>query len=324
LPFVSRRWIIRSEDLPLDRVGQTLRQSLMEGVGEGSTSLTQLDAGLSFIETRYVPARDFAIASRFDEGEPRLVLTLGLAGRSRFAGAAGENVDFREAYATLTAFNSSVGERQYEANRAVTQLRFSMTRPWLSRYFGDAALEPLFSGGRVRVLGFRPSSASTGLAARQILARDRAALLDPLFLHGQALSLLAEELEPLLQGRASVARFTARDRDMARQARAILEQELQAPPSVGDLARRVGTNTFKLKQLFHHFFGQTPYGLLLQFRMERAYQTLVSSRCPIHIVAAQVGYAHASNFSTAFTRYFGITPARVARNNASGLPPEGG
>lgn len=174
------------------------------------------------------------------------------------------------------------------------------------------------------MLGFRPSSASTGLVARQILARDRAAPLDHLFLHGQALSLLAAELEPLLAGRASVARFTVRDRDMARQARAILEQELQAPPSVGDLARRVGTNTFKLKQLFHYFFGQTPYGLLLQFRMESAYQTLVSSRCPIHIVAAQVGYAHASNFSTAFTRYFGVTPARVARNHGSGPPPEGG
>jgi len=128
-------------------------------------------------------------------------------------------------------------------------------------------------------------------------------------MHGQAMSLLAFELSPLSEDkRRNLTRLDQKDAAIAKSARDILLREFRNPPSVEDLSKRVGTNQFKLKQLFHHFFSNTPYGLLLEIRMNNAYQLLESTRCQVGIAADLVGYSHASNFSAAFIKYFGIPP----------------
>jgi AraC family transcriptional activator of pyochelin receptor len=80
---------------------------------------------------------------------------------------------------------------------------------------------------------------------------------------------------------------------------------------VQDLSRRVGTNQLKLKQLFHHFFNSTPYGVLLEIRMHAAHRLLESTHCQVAAAAESVGYRHTSNFSVAFTKYFGISPKHI-------------
>jgi AraC-like DNA-binding protein len=129
-------------------------------------------------------------------------------------------------------------------------------------------------------------------------------------MHAQALSLLAAELNGLYQAEH---KFTTRDKSIAYLAQEILQQEFQNPPSVAELAIRTGTNQCKLKKLFEHFFNSTPYGMLLDIRMNKAYQLLVSSRCQVSVAADAVGYNHANNFSVAFTRYFGITPKQLIK-----------
>jgi AraC-like DNA-binding protein len=47
--------------------------------------------------------------------------------------------------------------------------------------------------------------------------------------------------------------------------------------------------------------------------MRHAYRLLESKQLPINAVAETVGYRHASNFSLAFNKYFGISPKQVAR-----------
>ena len=75
----------------------------------------------------------------------------------------------------------------------------------------------------------------------------------------------------------------------------------------------MGTNQFKLKQLFHHFFTNTPYGLLLEIRMNNAYQLLETTECQVSVAADLVGYSHASNFSAAFMKHFGVSPKAVSK-----------
>ena len=310
----SARWRIKAEELTQRRERDGLRQSLPDEIGVGHSRLVQLDQDLSCIETIYAPSRDLAILSRIDDQEPRLVLTLGLKGQSRFVDGGGGEVMFNEGFATITAFNSSVGERQYQGNQSVTQLRLSMSKQWLERHFGESGLRSLLPRNGVQVLSYLPISPQGVIASQRLRSHKIDNELGRMFVHGQALTLLASELAPLIAGEKGVAGFSQRDRVMANQARDILFQEFQQPPSVGALAKRVGTNPFKLKRLFHHFFQDTPYGLLLQFRMNKAYEFLESTRCPVHIAANLVGYHHASNFTAAFTRYFGIPPKKIARS----------
>ena len=316
--IITNRWRIRADDLPSQFQPQKhcLHQSLPEHAGVGYSNSFQLDEGLSYIETLYTPSRDLAVLSRIESPEPRMVVTLGVKGRSRFSGKQGDEVVFNEGYTSITAFTSSIGERQYEANELITQLRFSMSKKWLDRYFGENKFAQFFNKSGIQQLSYKPMSHQGFIAAQQLLTGNVSGEARRLFMHGQAMSLLAAELSPLCEEKsAGSERFNQKDREIANLARDILFHEFKSPPSVEALSKRVGTNQFKLKQLFHHFFNNTPYGMLLEIRMDTAYQLLESTRCPVSIAANFVGYSHANNFSSAFTKYFGISPKTISKKS---------
>lgn len=305
----GRRWSVSADDLPCPRQEKSVEQALPEELGSGRSKTFQLDADMSYIETRYMPATDLAILSRMDYQQPRLVVTLGLQGTSRFIDTQGKEVLFDAGYTTITAFSSSSGERHYEAGQAVTQLRFSVSQHWLHRYFGSEVCKAVFSRTEVESLAFQPIAPHALIAAQQLIADPSE---QPLLIHAQALSILAAELQ-ILHGakRGETASIKRRDEAIAQAAHAILKREFKNPPSVAELSRRSGTNPFKLKQLFHRFYNTTPYGLLLDIRMQTAYRLLQSSDCQVSAAAEYVGYSHASNFSAAFTKYFGVPPKRI-------------
>jgi AraC family transcriptional activator of pyochelin receptor len=312
----AKRWRIRADDLPsqVQQQNNCLHQSLPEEAGVGHSNIFQLDEDLSYIETLYTPSRDLAVLSHIENPEPRMVITLGLKGHSSFSGNQGDEVIFNEGYTSITTFNSSIGERQYEANKSITQLRFSLSKKWLDRYFGENKLTQLFNKSGIQQLSYQPISHQGIIAAQQLMACNISREVRPLFMHGQAMSLLAAELSHLFEEKSDNSRrFNHKDSDIANLARDILFNEFKNPPSIEELSKRVGTNQFKLKKLFHHFFNNTPYGLLLEIRMNNAYQLLESTRCHVSVAADFVGYSHASNFSVAFIKHFGISPKAISK-----------
>lgn len=305
----ARRWSIRSDELQLHRQKDCLHQSLPENLGVGRSAIFQLDQDLSYIETRYTPSKDLAVLSQIDYQEPHLMVTLGLQGQSRFAGNSGDELVFNEGYTSITTIQSSVGERQYQAHKPTMQLRFALSKNWLDRYFGENKAAQLFNKNGMQLLSYQPISPQAIYAAQQLLNCNAAKETNRIFMHGQAMSLLACELSHLSEDkRRNPTSFNQKDGAVAKSARDILFQEFQNPPSVEELSKRVGTNQFKLKQLFHHFFNNTPYGLLLEIRMNNAYRLLESRRCQVSVAADLVGYSHASNFSAAFIKHFGFSP----------------
>ena len=308
----ARRWSISSDDLQFHRQKDCLHQSLPEGLGVGCSAIFQLDQDLCYIKTHYTPSKDLAVLSRMEYQEPRLIVTLSLKGHSRFAGNSGDELVFSEGYTSITTIQSSIGERQYEAHKATLQLRFALNKNWLDRYFGEHKAAQLFNKNGIQRLNYHPVSPQAMYAAQQLLNCDTSKETSRIFMHGQAMSLLAFELSHLFENkRPNSKEFNQKDADIAKSARDILFHEFRNPPSVEELSRRVGTNQFKLKKLFHHFFNNTPYGLLLEIRMNNAYQLLESRRCQVSVAADLIGYNHASNFSAAFTKYFGITPKSI-------------
>lgn len=308
----GRCWSIAAADLPRGRQEGFLEETFPEDLGSGGSRIYQLDAGLSYIETRCTPCIDLAVLSRLEDQPPRLVVTLGLQGKSRFAGKHGDAVVFEAGYTTITTFAASAGERRYAAGQAVTQLRLAVDRNWLEQYFGAEAGKKLLNHAGVRTIAFRPIAPQTAIAAQQLVSHKTPPTLRPLFMHGQALAILAAELPPLCETEdRDAAHCNRRDHVMAQAARDILHREFKNPPSIDELAKRVGTNPCKLKRLFHHFFDATPYGMLLEIRMQTAYRLLQATHCQVSAAAEFVGYSHASNFSAAFTKYFGVPPKRV-------------
>lgn len=103
------------------------------------------------------------------------------------------------------------------------------------------------------------------------------------------------------------------DLQIVNKAMAFLEDELDDPPSVADLAGRVGISASKLKLLFPRACGVTPYAYLRKVRMEKALALLNEGEMNVTEVAYDVGFSSISHFAKVFVRYHGIRPSQVRR-----------
>lgn len=98
------------------------------------------------------------------------------------------------------------------------------------------------------------------------------------------------------------------DIDRIHQARTILLEQLDNPPSLIELARQVGLNDCTLKRGFRQVFGTTAFGLLHDYRLEQARQLLEERRLNVSEIAQAIGFANRSYFAAAFRKKFGVTP----------------
>lgn len=99
-----------------------------------------------------------------------------------------------------------------------------------------------------------------------------------------------------------------------KEARDILLKNMMDPPSLKELARKVGTNEFKLKIGFKNVFGNTVYGYLTDYRLNKARQLLTIDNVHIKDVASQIGYSNPSHFIAAYKKKFGVTPKQHVKS----------
>ncbi|NJR39787.1 MAG: helix-turn-helix transcriptional regulator [Leptolyngbyaceae cyanobacterium CSU_1_4] len=98
------------------------------------------------------------------------------------------------------------------------------------------------------------------------------------------------------------------DIDRVHYARELLQQRLDNPPSLIELARSVGLNDCTLKRGFRQVFGTTVFGHLHNYRLEQAQQLLTYGEMKVEEVAHTVGYGDVSAFGRAFRRKFSMSP----------------
>jgi len=154
-------------------------------------------------------------------------------------------------------------------------------------------------------------------AASAIMETGLEGALRKQYIEAKALELLTLCLKAIIDLESNIDNpergLTQRDIDCMHRAREILEQDYVSPPTIGELARKVGVNEAKLMYLFKHLFGQTIFDYAQNMRMDRAKELLESTERSITEIAFDVGYEYSSNFTTAFKRRFGVTPS-VARD----------
>lgn len=140
--------------------------------------------------------------------------------------------------------------------------------------------------------------------------------LRKLFLQSKALELLAlqcAQLEERENQPVRGAKLFPEDIRKVHVAREILLHDLHQPPSMSELARQSGMNTFKLKAGFKHVFGNTVFGYLKDHRMEQARHMIREGDKTITEVAYETGYSTLQHFSNEFKRKFGLSPKEAKR-----------
>lgn len=287
------------------------RQQLPEEVGHCLTDSLSLGTDLSVHHTAYAPRQTLTEDSRKQLDNPMLAITLGLSGESVYRSRCGAELAFREGHTTVSRFRSIEGERHYPGEQPVRQLRVLVGVHTLDTYLGETQRKALLGGAHTVQQLSQRRTGSTSLALARALLHDSAEpLRDTLQIHIHLLRLLAEQLGELLPPAITRPRCHPRDQQKLDEARRLLESHLSAPPSIADIARAVGLSESKLREGFHHRFNSSPQRLLLSLRMQKAWQ-LLAAGCQVAEAAYAVGYEHPSNFSAAFSRFFGCAPKSV-------------
>lgn len=91
-------------------------------------------------------------------------------------------------------------------------------------------------------------------------------------------------------------------------------RHLEEPlPTVNELARMFGTNEFKLKDGFRHFFKTSIYQFYNEERLKKAHLLIQQTDFPIKAIALMSGFGDYTNFYKAFKKRFGYCPSEVLR-----------
>jgi len=108
-------------------------------------------------------------------------------------------------------------------------------------------------------------------------------------------------------GDKSLSAFSMADLRRLRDTRTILDEEFRKPPTIDELAMRIGLNRRKLIEGFRSLFGTSVGEHCFEKRMSLA-RDLLSQNISLAEIANTCGYDHESSFSKAFKRRFGQSP----------------
>ena len=105
-----------------------------------------------------------------------------------------------------------------------------------------------------------------------------------------------------------LGKLVSNDEVLARAASELLLDNLAAPLSPSQLARRLGTNEKRLSAAFHKKYSLPVSTWLREQRLLLAKQLLAETDTPVHSICQHLGYSSAANFSTAFKQRFDCSP----------------
>lgn len=91
----------------------------------------------------------------------------------------------------------------------------------------------------------------------------------------------------------------------------ILLADLENPPSLTELAYKIGMNTNKLKKEFKAQFGVPVFKYLQNERLKKAHHLIKNEQKTVQEAAWAVGYDSLGSFSNAFEKKFGYRPSQV-------------
>ncbi len=94
-----------------------------------------------------------------------------------------------------------------------------------------------------------------------------------------------------------------------RRAEMFLLEQVDAPPSMPELAERLGVAYSYFRREFRRRTGLSPGAYVRRLRLEKARRLLGNSRATLAEVAEALGFSSAYHLSSAFKQAFGVSPA---------------
>ena len=121
-------------------------------------------------------------------------------------------------------------------------------------------------------------------------------------------------------GSAGAARRERSGLDKVEQMALTLAERAQGDVSIAEVAAAVGLHPNYAMTLFRRTVGLTLHDYLTRHRLDTAQSLLLSSNQDVTAVAFAAGFGSLSRFYEAFTKRFGMSPARYRKLHRGGTP----
>jgi len=194
-----------------------------------------------------------------------------------------------------------------------TFLKFTSSANDLLKRFADAIV-----AGQSTILSDQWGAIDPAIhqVVRQIVENPYKGDLLQLFLLSKSIELLvlcAESCDQAMQQTPTYVKSPG-DKEKLNAVRELINQRLDSPPNLTEIARTVGLNEYKLKRGFKEMFRTTVFGYLAEQRLLLARQYLLDTRKTAAEIAAELGYSTPQHFNNAFKKRFGNPPDKTRKN----------
>ncbi|RJL02380.1 GlxA family transcriptional regulator [Paracoccus aestuarii] len=109
--------------------------------------------------------------------------------------------------------------------------------------------------------------------------------------------------------------FKTRD-PMVLRALLLMQQNIEQPFTVAEIARRIGHSKRQLERHFQTALGTSPQAAFLDMRLSLAHHLIVTGDRPISQIALECGFCDSSHLSRMFRRRHGQTPQALRQGHA--------
>ena len=160
----------------------------------------------------------------------------------------------------------------------------------------------------------RPVTRESLQVARELFRPTYRGAMGALHRQAMAAAFIAHQFTGLDEIAREGSTLTSRELRLVREAQERLLANMNDPPDLSTLAASVDLAPKRLNQGFKEVFGTTVFDYLVEARLAAAQRMLDEGLdLPLKNLAWQLGYAHLSNFITAFRRRFGVSPGEYRR-----------
>lgn len=95
-----------------------------------------------------------------------------------------------------------------------------------------------------------------------------------------------------------------------------MEQSLEAPLNIYELASEIGVSTRHLERMFKDVFKQTPAKFYKQLRTKRARALIEETQMPMIDIAIATGFGSSSSMNDAIKQSYGMTASKMRRGHS--------
>lgn len=148
------------------------------------------------------------------------------------------------------------------------------------------------------------------LTVKQIIDCQLEGTRKKVFLEYKAMELLYTQLGALDSDINANKGISSFEHEAVQKAHAILIDDLVSPPSLQDLAQKVGLTHTRLNKVFRSVYGNTVFNILREIRLECARRMIEDGKFNIAEIAYECGFSNPSHFSRVFSAAYGTQPKK--------------